>query len=154
MTEIYISLNQHCTVATKEIPAPSQSWRGCNHPTSNWPYQGHQVPSLAPRTAKCLSSMWSNTDHLPYALVVCSVTWMSWRILHSWLIIYSLQDGSRDLHSGIPTISGIFLSDVNGQTLYGQTCVVVKQIQPSLMHYSFDMRWLSWICDPTATCPL
>ena len=31
------------TGATKEIPAPNQSWRGCNHPTSNWPYQGHQM---------------------------------------------------------------------------------------------------------------
>ena len=32
------------TGATEEVPAPNQSWRGCNHPTSNWPYQGHQIP--------------------------------------------------------------------------------------------------------------
>ena len=29
------------TGATEKVPAPNQSWRGCNHPTSNWPYQGH-----------------------------------------------------------------------------------------------------------------
>ena len=39
------------TGATEDVPAPKQSWRGCNHPTSNWPYQGHQTPYLVPRTA-------------------------------------------------------------------------------------------------------
>ena len=86
------------TGATEEIQALNQSWRGCNHPTSNWPYQGHQGPYLVPRTAKCLSPLWSNTDHWPYASGVCSVTEMSWRILHSWLIEYPLRDNSRDLH--------------------------------------------------------
>ena len=40
------------TGATEEVPAPYQSSRGCNHPTSNWPYQGHQIPYLVrgPRT--------------------------------------------------------------------------------------------------------
>ena len=33
------------TGATEKVPAHNQSWRGCNHPTSNWPYQGHQIPS-------------------------------------------------------------------------------------------------------------
>ena len=37
--------------ATEEVPAPNQSWRGCNHPTSNWPYQGHQITYLVSRTA-------------------------------------------------------------------------------------------------------
>ena len=63
--------------ATDEIPAPNQSWRGCNHPTSNWPYKGRQIPYLVPRTAFCLSPLWSNTDHWPYAPGVCSVTGMS-----------------------------------------------------------------------------
>ena len=106
------------TGAIEKIQALNQGWRGCNHPTSSWPYQGHQVPYLVPRTTKCLSPLWSNTDHWPYASGVCSVTGMSWWILHSWLIEYSLRDNSRDLHSGIPTRSGILLSDMNGQTFY------------------------------------
>ena len=98
--------------ATKEIPALNQSWRGCDHPTSNWPYQGHQVPYLVPRTTGYLSPLWSNNDHWPYAPGVCIVTWMSWWILHSQLIECSLQDNSWDLHSGIPVRSGILLSDM------------------------------------------
>ena len=101
------------TGTSKEIPVFNQSWRGCNHPTSNWSYKGHKVPYLVPRTADCLSLLWSNTEHWPYAApVVCSVTRMSWRILHSWLIEYSLRENSRYLHSWIPTRSGILLSDM------------------------------------------
>ena len=66
------------TGATEEVPAPNQSWRGCNHPTSNWPYQGHQIPYLVPRTVDWLPPLWSNTDHWPYAAGVCIVTGMSW----------------------------------------------------------------------------
>ena len=98
------------TGATKEIPAPNQSWRGCNHRTSNWPYQGHQVPYLVPRSANWLSPLWPNIDHWPYTPGVCIVTGMSWWILHSRLIECSLQDNSWDLHSGIPVRSGILLS--------------------------------------------
>ena len=54
------------TWVTKEIPAPNQRWRGCNHPISNWPYQG-------PRTADWLSPFWSNTDHWPYAPLECAL---------------------------------------------------------------------------------
>ena len=100
------------TGATEEVPAPNQSWRGCNHLTSNWPYKGHRIPCLVPRTANCLSPLWSNTDHWPYAPVVCSVTGMSWWILHSWLVQYSLPDNSWDLYCGIPARSGILLSDM------------------------------------------
>ena len=100
------------TGATKGIPAPNQSWRGCNHPTSNWPYKGHKILYLVPRTTDCLSPLWSNTDHWPYASGVCSVTGMSWWILHSWLIECSLRDNSWDLHCGIPAKSGILLSDM------------------------------------------
>ena len=100
------------TGATEEIPALNQSRRGCNHPTSNWPYKGHQIPYLVPRTADCLSPLWSNTDHWPYAPGVCSVTGMSWWILHSWLIEYPLRDNSLDLHSGICARSGILPSDM------------------------------------------
>ena len=99
------------TGATEEVPALNQSWRGCNHPTSNWPYQGHQIPYLVQRTADWLSPLWSNTDHWPYA-AVCSVIGMSWWILHSRLIECSLRDNSWDLHSGIPVRSGILLSDI------------------------------------------
>ena len=91
------------TGATKDIPALNQSWRGCIHPTSIWPYQGNQVPYLVPRSTDCLSPLWSNTKHWPYALGVCSGTGMLWWILHSWLVEYSLWDNSRDLQSGVPT---------------------------------------------------
>ena len=43
--------------ATEGFPALNQSWRGCNHPTSNWPYQGHQIPYIVPRTANWLSPL-------------------------------------------------------------------------------------------------
>ena len=95
------------TGATEAILSLNQS---CNHPTTNWPYKGHQVPCLVLRTADCLSPLWSNTDHWPYAPGVCSVTGMLWWILHSWLIECPLRDNSRDLHSGIPARSGILLS--------------------------------------------
>ena len=100
------------TGATEEVPAPEQSWRGCNHPTSNWPNQGHQIPYLVPRTADWLSPLWSNTDHWPYAAGVCIGTGMSWWILQSRLVECSLRDNSWDLHSGIPARSGILLSDM------------------------------------------
>ena len=99
------------TGATQEILALNQSWRG-NHPTLNGPYQGHQVPYLIPRTVDCLSPLWSNTDHWPYAPGVCSVTGLLWWILHSRLIEYPLRDNSWDLHNGIPVRSGILLSDM------------------------------------------
>ena len=89
-----------------------QSWRGCDHPTSNWPYQGHQIPYLVPRTANWLSPLWSNTDHWPYAAGLCIVTGMLWWILHSRLIECSLRDNSWDLHSRVPARSGILLSDL------------------------------------------
>ena len=74
------------TGATKEIIALDQSWRGCDPPTSNWSYKGHQVLYYVPRTTGCLSSLWLNMKHWPYALGVCSITGMSSWILHSWLI--------------------------------------------------------------------
>ena len=98
--------------APEEIPAPYQSWRGCNHQTSNWPYEGHQIPYLIPMTTDSLSPLWSNTDHWAYAPRMCSVTGMSWWILHSWLIECSLRDNSWNLRSGIPARSGILLSDM------------------------------------------
>ena len=81
-------------------------------------HQGHQVRYLVPRTTDCLSPLWSNTGHWPYAPGVCSGTGVSWRILHSWLIEYSLWDNSPDLHSGVPVRRGILLSDMSGQTFY------------------------------------
>ena len=56
------------TRATEEVPAPNQSWRGCNHPTSNWPYQGHQIPYLVPSTTNWLSPL--TIDHM---LLECAV---------------------------------------------------------------------------------
>ena len=100
------------TGATKEVPAPNQSWRGCNHLTWNWPFQGHQIPYLVPRTANWLSPLWSNTDHWSYAAGVCIVTGMSWWILHSRLVECSLWDSSWDLHSRVPARSGILLFDI------------------------------------------
>ena len=103
---------------TEDIPALNQSYGGCNSTTSYWPYQGHQGLYLVPRTTNCLSTLWSNTDHWPFAPGVCSVVGMSWRILHCLLIEYSFRDNYRDLHSGILTRCGILLSDMNGRTFY------------------------------------
>ena len=111
-TEISIETN---TSATKAIPALNQSWGGCNHPTS---YQAHQIPYIVPGTVDYLSPLWSNTEHWPYAPGLCSVTGKSWRILHSWLIEYSLRGNSWDLHNGIPVRSDILLSDMNGQIFW------------------------------------
>ena len=113
----YISLGTN-TGAIEQFPALNQSWRSCNHPTLSWPYRSHQVPCPVPRTTDCFSPLWPNTDHCPYAPAVCSVTGISWRIILSWLIEYSIYDNSRYLHSGIPSRSGILLSDMNGQTFY------------------------------------
>ena len=98
------------TGATEEVPAPNQGWRGCNHPTSNWPYQGHQIPYLVPRTTNWLAPLWSNTDYWPYAAGVCIVRGMAWWILRSRFVKCSLGDNSWDLHSRIPARSGILLS--------------------------------------------
>ena len=100
------------TGVTEEVPALNQNWSGCNHPTSNWPYQGHQIPYLVPRTANWLSPLWSNTAHCPYAAGVCIVTGMSWWILRSRLVECSLRDNSWDLHSRVHARSGILLSDM------------------------------------------
>ena len=115
--QIYLSLEAN-TRATGEIPTLNQSWRGCNHPTSNWPYQGHQVPYFVQGTPDHLLSLWSDTDHWPYAPRVCSVTGKAWRILHSWVTEYSLWGNSWDLHRRIPLLEGILLSDMNRQICY------------------------------------
>ena len=74
------------TKANREIPVLNLSWGSCNHLTSNWPFQGHQVPCLILRTPDCLSPLWPDTDYWPYVPGVWSVTGKSWRILHNWLI--------------------------------------------------------------------
>ena len=80
------------------------------HPSVFFYREEHKVPYLAPRTTKCLSRLWSNTDRWPYAPGVCSVTGMSWGILHSWLIEYSLWYNPQDLCNGIPARRGILLT--------------------------------------------
>ena len=100
MVEIFISWNQH--LATKEIQAPDKSWGGCNKQTSIWPYQGHRDTHLVPRTASCLSALWSDSDHWTHAPRVYCVTANSWWVLHSWIIEDPLWDDSRSLHSRVP----------------------------------------------------
>ena len=74
------------TRAAEEIPAHSWSWRGRNHPTSNWPYQGHQGPYLVPRTADYLSRLWSNADHWPSASGVYRKVIMNTTLLTHWIL--------------------------------------------------------------------
>ena len=74
-----------------------------------------------------LSRLWSNTDHWPYAPGVCSVTGMSWWILHSWPIEYPLRDNTRDLHSGIPARSEILLSDMIWHGQYNWAWVICSE---------------------------
>ena len=54
------------TGATKEIPALNQSWRGCNHPTSNWPYQATKshILSRGPPTACHHCGQTLSIDHM------------------------------------------------------------------------------------------
>ena len=103
----YLSIETNTRV-TEEIPALNQNGRGYNHPTSNWPYYDHLDPSLVPGTADCLSPLWWNADHWPYASEVCYATGKSWWILHCWLMKYSLRDSSRDLHSNFLQEAGFF----------------------------------------------
>ena len=140
------------TGATEEIPALYQSWRGCNHPTSNRPYKGPQVPYLVPRTTDYLSPLWSNTDHWQYAPRMCSVTGMSWWILHSWLIEYPLEDNSRDLHSGIPARSGVLLSDMTQLTSTSpQTWTIWSSL--SNMFRELKQLWDTFTCVGRLICP-
>ena len=73
------------TGVTDKIPVPNQSWRGRNHPTSNWPYKGHQIPYLVRRTTNCFI-VTIMVKHWPYGPGVGSVTGMSWWRSHRWLI--------------------------------------------------------------------
>ena len=82
--------------------------------TSNWPYQGHKVTHLVPRTANCLSALWPDSDHWTHAPGMYCVTANSWRILHSWIIEDLLWDDSRGLHSRVPERSWTLLSDMKG----------------------------------------
>ena len=45
------------TRTTQGISAPDQRWGGCDNPTPNWPYQGHKIPYLVPRTTNCLPEL-------------------------------------------------------------------------------------------------
>ena len=130
------------TGATEEVPAPNQSWRGCNHPTSNWPYQGHQIPYPVPTTANWLSPLWSNTDHWPYAAGVCIVTGMSWWILHSRLVECSLRDNSWDLHSRIPArfLAGFFYLIWSNllTSISTQTCTIWSDLSNYLENESIS----------------
>ena len=140
MTEISIFWNQ-CSGTTKEIPALHQIWGGCNHPTSNWSYQGNQGPYLVPRTTDYLPPLWSSADHWPYASGVCNVTGKSW---HSSLTGYSLRDSSRDLHSGVPTRSGI-LFDLNDQTCNIIPNVYHPRIDAVCFNFYYPQTWTGLI---------
>ena len=89
------------TRSTQEISAPGQSWGGCHHAASNWSYQGHEVPYIVPRTSHYLPSLWTDVDHWPHALGMCSSAEHPWWILHCWLFEDPLLEDPRDLHSGI-----------------------------------------------------
>ena len=68
---------------------------------------------------------------------VFSGTGVSWRILHSWLVEYSLWDNSQDLHSGFPTRSGI-LYDMSGQTFYTSQ-IITRAVESFLGFFSFSI---------------
>ena len=67
----YLSLEAN-TRSTQEISVPNESWGGFHHPASNWSYQGHEVRYLVPRTSHYLPSLWTDVDHGPHALGMCS----------------------------------------------------------------------------------
>ena len=114
------------TRSTQEISVPNQSWGVCHHPASNWSYQSHEVPYLVPRTSHYLPSLWTDIDHWPHALGMCSSAGNSGWIIHCWLSEDPLWEDSRDLHSGIFTRSRILQSDMNCPRLWtvnDPTCV-------------------------------
>ena len=98
------------TGASKEIPAFNQTWRGCNHPTSNWSYIGHKVPYLVPRTADYLSH-YGQTLSIDHMLLECAVL-QECRDEYYTVDSLNTRENSRDLHSGIPARNGILLSDM------------------------------------------
>ena len=108
------------TRTTQEISAPDQSRGGCDNPTTHWPYQGHKIPYLVPRTTNCLPELWP--DNWAYTPGMYSVGTKSWWVLHSWLIEDPLWDDPGNLHNRISERSWILLSDMNNQisntTLY------------------------------------
>ena len=111
---LYLEAN---TRSAQEISVPNKSSGGCHHPASNWSCQGHEVPYLVPRNSHYLPSLWTDVDHWPHALRMCSFAGNSWWILHCWLFEDPLWEDSRDLHSWISTRSRILLSGMNCQRL-------------------------------------
>ena len=111
--------------ATTPLSACSASYgstRGCDNPTTNWPYQGHKIPYLVPRTTNCLPALWPDSDSRAHSPGMYSVATKSWWVLHSWLIEDTLSDDPGGLHNRISERSWILLSDMNSQisntTLY------------------------------------
>ena len=102
------------TRTIQEIPAPDQSWGGCDNPTSNWPYQGHKIPYLVPRTTDCLPALWPDSDHWTHTPGMYSVATKSRWVLHSWLIEDPLWDDPWGLHGRVSERSWILLSDMKG----------------------------------------
>ena len=86
------------TKTTQGISTPDQSWGGCDNPTPNWPYQGHKIPYIVPRTTNCLPALWPDSDNWAYTSGMYSVATKSWWVRHSWLIEDPLWDDPRGLH--------------------------------------------------------
>ena len=60
--------------------------------TPNWPYQGHKITYLVPRTTNCLPALWPDSDNWAHTPGMYSVATKSWWVLHSWLIEDLLWD--------------------------------------------------------------
>ena len=75
--------------ANDEIPAPNQSWRGCHHPTSNWPYKDHQNTISCPEDNRLIVTI--VVKHWPLTINSWSVQWyrnvvMNTTQLTSWIL--------------------------------------------------------------------
>ena len=101
-----------------------------------------QSPYLVSRTPDYLSPLWSNTGHWPYDPGVCSVTEKLWRILHSWLIEYSLRDNSWDLYCGIRAGCGIVLIWMTRHSIKFLTWITPEQMQIVLLQLA--LTWTIW----------
>ena len=104
------------------IRQPCKKRGGCDNPNTNWPYQGHKIPYLVPRTTNCLLVLWPDFDNWAHTPGMYSVATKSWWVLHNWLIEDPLCDDPGGLHNRISERSWILLSDMNDQifntTLY------------------------------------
>ena len=137
----------------------SLGWGGCDNLTTNWPYQGHKIPYLVPRTINCLPALWPDSDNWAHTPGMYSVATKSWWVLYSWLIEDPLWDDPGGIHNRISERRWILLSDMNGQisntTLYQishQLTTFSIWINPHYWTPPLEFVYSAWVAMGDPTC--